>query len=242
LTDPRGTITIVAGQHVGGHDHGLHFFVHGVHDGRRHTVGDRHGQERAGDGVAVRDAEANVGGAARGVHTEFVLQATQQSEHLLPSLANGTDGHHEWVNHHVAGGDAVVGCPLNNSLGDGEPHVGIFRDARLIVGDSYNRSTVASHERQDALQYFFFTGNRVDQRLALVHREACFERFDNGRVNRQRHVGNRLHQLHGARKKCWFVREGDAGIHVEHVGTGFNLRNCVSFHSAEIAGFHFRCE
>ena len=46
------------------------------------------------------------------------------------------------------------------------------------------------------LEPLFLTGHRVDQRLALVDGESGFERRDDRGVDRQRHVGDRLHQLH----------------------------------------------
>ena len=65
-------------------------------------------------------------------------------------------------------------------------------------------------ERQDALEALLLAGHRVDQRLALVDGEAGLERLDDRGVDRQRQVGQRLHELDRLREDRRLVGQGDA--------------------------------
>ena len=48
-----------------------------------------------------------------------------------------------------------------------------------------------------------------------------FERGNDGGVDAERHVGDALHQLDGLGQHAGLIRQRDTGVHVQHVGTGF---------------------
>ena len=97
---------------------------------------------------------------------------------------------------------------------------------------------VLPHERQDALEPLLLAGHRVDERLALVGGEPRLERLDDRRVDRQRHIGERLHELDRLRQDRGLVGERDAGVDVEHVRAGLDLGQRVALDPAEVAGLH----
>jgi hypothetical protein len=75
--------------------------------------------------------------------------------------------------------------------------------------------------------------------LALIDRETGLKRFDDRGIDAQWHIGNRLHQLNGFGKNARLISERDAGVDVEHVRPGFNLRHGVGLDAAVVAVFHF---
>ena len=79
---------------------------------------------------------------------------------------------------------------------------------------------------------------RVDERLALVDGEPGLERLDDRRVDRQRHVGERLDELDGLGQDRRLVGQRDAGVDVEHVRAGLDLGERVALDPAEVAGLH----
>jgi hypothetical protein len=95
------------------------------------------------------------------------------------------------------------------------------------------------HEREHRLEAFFLAGHRVHERLALVDAKPRLERRDDGRIDRQRQVGDRLHELDGFREDRRLVGERNPGVDVEHVRAGFHLRARVGLDAAEIARSHF---
>ena len=52
------------------------------------------------------------------------------------------------------------------------------------------------------------------------------------------HVGDRLHQLDGARENRRLIGQRNARIHVEHVGAGLDLGARIRLDAGEIAGRH----
>ena len=133
-------------------------------------------------------------------------------------------------------------APLHDPLRDLEPDIGILRDPGLVVGDGHHRRTVLLHERQDRFEPLLLAGDRVHQRLALVDRETGLQRGDDGRVDGQGDVGDRLHELHRARQQGGLVGEGDAGVHVQHVGARLHLRQRVGLDAGEVVRRHLRRE
>src|SRR5262245_9101019 len=89
LRDPVFAVRVVAHHHVRAEagTHGLG--VQRVRDRRSEARGDRHGEEGAVDAVAVRQAEADVRGAAGRVDPELLAQAAHEPHHLP---AGGVDG------------------------------------------------------------------------------------------------------------------------------------------------------
>ena len=90
-----------------------------------------------------------------------------------------------------------------------------------------------------AFQAFVLAGHRIDQRLALVDREAGLERGDDRGIDRQRQIGDRLHELHRAREDRRLIGERNSGIDVEHVGARLDLGARIRLDAAEVAGRHF---
>ena len=235
---PRRAVAVVPGEHVGRHHRGLHLGVERIHDRRRQAAGDRHREERAGHGVTVRQPEPHVRGSARRVHVQLVPQSPEEAEGLLAGRAHRADRHHERVDDHVVGRDAVVGGAFHDAPGDREPNVGILGDAGLVVRDRHDGSAVPGDEWQDPFHHLVLAGDRVHEGLALVHREPRFERLDDRGVDRQRDVGDRLHELHRPGEERRLVGERDPGVDVEHVGPAGDLGDGVRLDPAEVAGLH----
>ena len=93
-------------------------------------------------------------------------------------------------------------------------------------------------EREHALHLLVLAGDRVDERLALVDGEAGLERLDDRRVDRERHVRDRLHELDRVREDRRLVGERDAGVDVEHLRARLDLRDRVGDDGVEVAGRH----
>ena len=236
--DPCLRVRVGAHQHVGGHRRLFHLFVQRRGDRARHPARDRHRQERAVDPVAVGQPERHVRGAARCVHAQLVVQPAHQPEHLLTGRPHRTDRHHERVDDDVVRGDAVVGGRVHDLLGDPEPHVGILADPGLVVRDRDDRGAVLGDQREHRFDPFVLAGHRVDERLALVRGEPGFERGDDRGVDRQRQVGERLHELDRRGEDPRLVGERDPRVHVEHVRAGAHLRVDVGDHGREVPGGH----
>ena len=168
-----------------------------------------------------------------------VAQPVHQAHDLHARLVDGADRHHQRIDHDVAGRDAVIHRALDDLLRHREAHVGILGDAGLIVRDRDHRGAVLLDQRQHHFQPLLLAGHRIHQRLALVDREPGLERRDDRGIDRQRHVGDRLHQLDGLREDRRLVRQRDARVHIEHVRAGFHLGARVGLDAAEVAGRHF---
>ena len=167
------------------------------------------------------------------------MQAPHEAHHLHAGLVDGADRHDERVDDDVARRDAVVGGALDDALGDREAHVRVFRDAGLVVADRDDGGAVLLDERQHRLEAFFLAGHGVHERLALVDAKPGLERRDDGGIDRQRQVGDRLHELDGLREDRRLVGERNPGVDVQHVRAGLHLRARVGFDAAEIARGHF---
>ena len=113
-----------------------------------------------------------------------------------------------------------------------------MRDTGFVVRDGDHGGTVFLHQRQHGFQPVFFTGDRIDERLALVHRQPGFQRGHDGGVDGQGHVGHRLHQLNRPGQHARLVGQRNTGVHVEHVGTGRNLGQRIGDDAAVIVGQH----
>jgi hypothetical protein len=152
-------------------------------------VSSSHGQEKGVHGMAVGQTEGDVRGAAGGVDAQLLAQLADDREGLAAGGAHGADRHDQRIDHDIFLGDAVVGGAFDDLLGDGVAHFGIFGDAGLVIGDGNDSGAVLLHQRQHALHLLVLAGHRVHQRLALVDREAGFQRLDDGRVDGQRQIG-----------------------------------------------------
>jgi hypothetical protein len=209
-----------------------------VGDRRRQPRGDRHAQERTVDALAVRQPETHVRGTAGRIDLELVAQPAEDVEHLAAGAGQRPDRHQQRVDHDVLAWDAMVGGPFDDPFGDGEADIGIHADARLVVADRHDRAAVLLDQRQDPLEPLLLAGHAVEQRLALVDREAGLERLDDRRVDRQGHVGQRLHELDRVGQDRRLVRQRDTRVDVEHVRTGFDLGDRVALDPREVAGLH----
>ena len=142
-------------------------------------------------------------------------------------VVDRADRHHQRVDDHVLALDPEVGGALDDFLGDGEAHVGVFGNAGFVVGDRDHRGAVFLHQRQHALQALLFAGDRIDQRLALVDREPRLERLDDRGVDRQGNVDGLLHQLDAFGEDARLVGERNAGVDVEHLRARLDLSQRV---------------
>ena len=168
----------MAHHHVSGHDGAHHFVVQRVGDSGCHTRGHGHGQETGVDAVALGQTEAHVGRAAGGVDFELGAQAVHQAHDLHAGLVDRTNRHDQRVDHHVAGGNAVISGTFDNFLGHGKAHVGVLRNTGLVIGDSHHGRAVFFHQRQHGFQPVFLAGHRIHQGLAFVDSQTGFERGD----------------------------------------------------------------
>ncbi len=159
-------------------------------------------EERLVEAVAVGQAEADVGGAAGRVDLQLLAQAADEAERGAAGVAQRADRHDQRIDDDVAVMDAVIRGALDDLLRDGEAHVGIFRDAGLVVGDRDDGGAILLHQRQHDFEPLFLAGHRIHQRPALVDGKAGFERGDDRAVDRERHVGQRLHELDRLRPGC----------------------------------------
>ena len=115
----------------------------------------------------------------------------------------------------------------------------IARRARAHVAARRPRGVVSPAQTQDALEAFFFAGDRIDQRLTLVDGKPGFERLDDGAVDRKWHRHGVLHQLDAFGEDLRLVGERDAGIDVEHLRAGLDLRQGIGDDARIIAARHF---
>ena len=235
---PAPAVAVVAHQHVGAHDPGHLLGVQRVGDRRGHPGADRHGQERGVQAVPVGQAEADVGRAAGGVDLQLLAQTADQMKGGAARGAERADRHDQRVDDDVLAADAVVGRVLDDLPGDLEAHVRVFRDAGLVVRDRDHRGAVLLDQRQHDLEPLLLAGHRVDQGLALVDGEPRLERRDDRGVDRQRHVGQRLHELDRLGQDARLVGERDAGVDVEHLRAGLDLGQRVGLDLAVVADRH----
>ena len=127
---------------------------------------------------------------------------------------------------------------LHDPFRDRVADVGVLGDAGLVVGDGHDRRAVPADQGQDALEPLLLPGDRVDERLALVHGEARLQRLHDRRVDGERQVGQALDQPDGMGQHGRLVGQRDAGVDVEHVGPGRHLGDHVTLDAAEVAGLH----
>src|SRR6185437_9293025 len=109
--NPSRTVGVVSHHHIGCHTGFDDLEVQRVHNRGGHSRADRHGQEGGADSFPGGQAKAHIGGAAGGVDLQFALQPAQEMHDLHPGLVDGSDGHDEGIDHHVSGGNPVVGGP-----------------------------------------------------------------------------------------------------------------------------------
>src|SRR5215831_2948779 len=237
-SDPTRAIGVVAHHYIRSHAGFDDLEVHRVHDRGGEPRTDRHAEKGRADPLARREPEADVGRTAGGVHLQLVLQALQQVHHLTAGLIDGSDRHDERIDYDITVRDAVVSGAMHDLLRHLEADIGILGDAGLVVGDRHHRGAVLLHERQHRFEPLLFAGDRVDERLALVDGKSRLERFHNRGVDRERHIGYRLHELHRLGENRRLIRQGDAGVDIQHVGTGRHLRQRIGLDAAEVPGSH----
>ena len=93
-------------------------------------------------------------------------------------------------------------------------------------------------ERQHALHLLVLARDGVDERLALVDGETGLERLDDRGVDAERYVGDRLDELDRLAQDARLVCERNAGVDVEHLRAGLDLRDRVGDDGLEIAVLH----
>ena len=102
-------------------------------DCRSHTRAHCHGQERRIDAISVGQTKTDVGSTAGGVDLELRAQSPHELHHLYARLINSANRHHQRINDHILMRNSVVSSTLNNLLCHLKTHIGIFRDAGLVI-------------------------------------------------------------------------------------------------------------
>ena len=161
-----------------------------------------------------------------------------QPHDLHACLIDGSNRHHQRVNHNIAGRNAVVGGPFNNFLCHCKTNVRILRDTGFIIGYGNHRSTIFFDQRQNRFQPVFFAGHGIDQCLAFVDSQACLQRSHDGRIDRDGHIGNRLHQFNGLRQHARLISQRNTRVDIQHVRSSLHLSQCIGNNAAVIAGDH----
>ena len=161
---------------------------------------------------------------------------------LSAGLTDRPNRHHQGIDDDVGARDAVILRALHDLLRDLEADVGVLGDPGLVVGDRHHRRAVLLHQGEDRFEPLLLAGDRVHQRLAFVHFESGFERGDDGRIDRQGDVGDRLHELHRPREQGGLVRQRNAGVDVEHVRAGLHLGPGIGLDAGEVVRRHLRRE
>jgi hypothetical protein len=164
--------------------------------------------------------------------------AYRTREHLPPGRGHRADRHDERVDDDVLAADPVVGRAFDDLPRDREPHVWVLADPGLVVRDRDDRGAVLGDEGQHGFQAFVLAGHRVDERPPPIDVEPRLERRDDRRVDRERHVGERLHQTHRLGEDRGLVRERDPRVHVQHVRAGLDLGEGIGDDGREITSGH----
>ena len=188
--------------------------------------------------MAVRQPERDVRCAARRVDAELLPEASHQGEDLTSRRPHRADRHDERIDHDVLVADPMVGGPFDDLLRDREAHVGLLADAGLVVRDRDDRGAVLRDERQHRFEPLVLTRDRVHERFAPVGGKPGLQRRDDRGVDGQRHVGQRLHEPHRLGEDGRLVGQWDAGVHVQHLRAGLDLRQGVGDDGREVPGCH----
>ena len=212
--------------------------MEGARDRRGQARGDGHREERGIQRGSVREPEADVRRPAGRVDSELLPQTSHDPEDLSPCVSQGADGHDERVDDDVLFRDAVVGGTRDDRPRHLEPDVGVVRDARLVVRDRDDGCAVLRDERKHRLQPVLFARDRVDEGFPAIDGEPRLERRDDRGVDGERDVGDVLHELDRLREDGGLVRERDAGVDVEHLRTGLDLRDRVRDDRLEVPRRH----
>jgi hypothetical protein len=224
----------VAEQQVGGAHRGDDL-LGAAHDRARQPGGHGHGQEGGIELVTARQPEGDVRGAQAHVHAELVADEADRLERDRHRVGGRADRHGQRVDDDVLRGDAMVAGGRHDLAGDLQALLRRLGDAGLVVGQADDRGAVAGDEGQDLLEALVLARDRVDQRLALVDREAGLERLDDRRVDADRRVGRSGHRAQHVLEQLGLVDERDAGVDVEHVGAGRHLGDGVDRHGRQVA-------
>ncbi len=116
-----------------------------------------------------------------------------------------------------------------------QPLLGGRGDPGLIVGEPDHSRVVASDQRQHDLQAVVLSGDRVDQRAALVYRQAGLERLDHGGVDTDRRVDGSLDGSQHRLQQLSLIDQRDSGVDVEHVRARGHLRQRVGLRPRQVA-------
>src|SRR5215472_8008143 len=90
-------------------------------------------------------------------------------------------------------------------------------------------------QRQDGRHPFVLGGHGVDQGLALICGQARLEYLDDGGVQAERQVAQRLDELDGLHHQLDLVREWRSHVDVEHHRTACDLLSHIDFNARQVA-------
>src|SRR6478609_7581319 len=170
------------------------------------------------------------------VSAEVVADASHHLEGHQARAGVGPDGHGQGVDDDVGLRDAVLlRGDADDLAGELDALVGLRRDLVAVVRQGDDRRVVLLDQRQDRRHAVVLGGDRVDQRTALVDREAGLERLDDRGVDADREVGQLLDHLDRLGQQLGLVGERGAHVDVEHVGAALDLRLDVALDRREVA-------
>ncbi len=128
----------------------------------------------------------------------------------------------------------MVGGSFDDLPGDLEAHRRIHRRALLIEGKPDDRRAALFDQRQQLLEPLLLTGHRVDQRLALAHRQGSLQSLGHRRVERERHIYKLLHHLDHLDQQRGLIGPRNTRVDIQHRGASLDLGRGVGAHHVEV--------
>ncbi len=199
--------------------------------------------------MTVGQTEGDVRGAAGGVDAQFLAQLAHQRENLLTGSGHGTDGHDQRIDHDVMGGNAEISGAFHDLLGHGKPHLGVFRNAGVVVRDCDDRDIVFLDQRQNQFKTVLFAGDRIEQRTPLGGLQSGLKRAGYRTVDAERQINETLDHLDNLahQGRLGLVRVGigvvnHARVDIEDRRACRSLCDGIGFNGREIARFQLGCQ
>ena len=158
----------------------------------------------------------------------------------LAGAINRAGRHQQGIDHHVGRRNTMIGGAPDDLFRHLETLIGIFRNAGLVIGDGDHGGAMLFDQGQHGFQHLVLAGHGINQGPAFISLQPRFQGRDDGTVDGQRRIRDRLHKADGGGQNSRLVRHGDAGIDIQHVGAGGDLGQRIGLDPGKIARRHFR--